>query len=413
MKTENPTSIGRLSKLLSVNQLVKGVQAMVDSQGLKNVMIKGEIVDAPKISFGSGHMYFTLGDEHSTVRCIVFNEYVDSLLHIPHKGDEVFVRADVTIYEKSSYISLRVYELQHVGTGERGNSLEDLKQKLFLEGIFSQSKKRVPINFPSCVGIITAPNSAALHDITKTFTLHNPLPLLRIYPATMQGKDCCASICSALRFANSENLCDTIIIARGGGSDDDLSEFNNEILVRTVAESKIPIISAIGHEINLSLVDMAADIYVSTPTAAVIHSTCSIAELYGKIDNLMSQLRLITKQKISDTRQKLNTYSSVLNALSPTQRLTNVALRLDNLSVELRTAMQLKLNSHFNKFNLLVTSLEALSPLAILSQGYSILSDNGRIINSVYEAEIDKTIDATLCDGKISMKITNISYNKD
>ncbi len=401
---------GGLQKIMSVGQLVKGIRAMVDSQGLHSLMIRGEVLDTPRRNFYSGHLYFSLGDSICTIQCIVFNNHLEQLDYLPEQGDEIFIRADASIYEKSGQITLRVYDARPVGAGSRTAATNSLVERLTEEGLFSAERKRRLNPFPKHIGVIAAPNSAALEDIKRTLADRNPLVTLHIYPATMQGENCCGNVARAINIANEEAVCDTLIIARGGGSSDDLSGFNAEQLVRAVADSRIPTISAIGHEIDISLVDMAADLRVATPTAAIIAAVCSKDELNGKISSCKLRLRHCINSKLAELEQKLDILSGLLNASSPTQKLINSELRLKILTEELHSAIDTKLTAAQHRLALLLVSLEALNPLQLLSQGYSLLySEDNSIVKSTDRLNVGDRLTAKTADGELVLTVAEIS----
>lgn len=273
-------------QVLTVSQLHRYVKSLLEEQKLlTDLMVQGEVSNLSANS-ASGHLYFSLKDGGSLIRCVMFSRYAQGLRRLPKVGASVLVRGAVTLYERDGAFQIIVYDIQEMGAGTQSVDLEELKQRLYREGLFDPEHKLSLPEIPETVGIITSRDGAALHDVVETFRQHNPAVRLILYPATVQGAAAPATIIAALDALEQDRYCDCVIIARGGGSDEDLSAFNDEALTRRVYACRIPVISAIGHEVDYTLLDLVADARASTPTAACRVASPSREELLGEIDEL-------------------------------------------------------------------------------------------------------------------------------
>lgn len=383
--------------------------------------LKGEISTLRIAS--SGHYYFSISDENAKIKAVMFARAVSHLTFKPHEGDEVLVYGKVDLYLASGEYQIIVEEMEPSGYGQALIKLEKLKKKLSQEGLFDEQKKHKIPSFPHAIGIITADGSAAYEDLKKNIFRRYPLVKLYLFKAQVQGEKAPLSLIEALKRAESYPL-DTIIIGRGGGSNEDLSAFNDEMLVRAVADCPIPIISAVGHEIDYTLVDLASDLRVSTPTAAAEKATPDIDNIYLQLDHLLAIMKKEMTKKINDSYHHLQILKKSPSLVSPIYHLEKNQTQITLLSTKMIELLKQKLNSYhyelslkkqeldryfmaaFNQYQQSVINLKAkikaLSPDDVLKRGYTYLQDeNGHIISSIKDVHINQDIITTLSDGQI------------
>ena len=372
------------SPVLLVSDVNTYVKALLTSdEHLKFIRVKGEISNF-KV-YPSGHLYFSLKDKESTINAVMFNNYAKRIAFSPKNGDEVIVLASVDAYVPRGTYNLNVFEMEEVGLGQQLIELEKLKRQLASEGLFDESRKR-PINiYPKAIGVITAPNGAAVRDIVTNIKRRYPIADIYVFPSLVQGEQAPASLLKAFNKAQEYDL-DTLIIGRGGGASEDLSAFNDETLVRAVAKSKIPIIAAVGHEIDTTLIDYIADKRASTPTGAAELATVDRRE----IENFFSQSMLLTEQSLFEIVE---------------ENKEEVA----DLKKELDESLQDLLQHQKDEVEKYAKQLEILNPKSVLSRGYSIsIGEDGKAIKSIKDVKENQTIVTLLEDGEVSSRVTGV-----
>ena len=364
-----------------VNNYIKAV--LTSDERLKFIRVKGEISNFK--AYPSGHLYFSLKDKESTINAVMFANYAKRIAFTPKNGDEVIVLASVDSYPPRGTYNLNIYEMEEVGLGQQLVELEKLKKQLASEGLFDESRKR-PINiYPKAIGVITAPNGAAVRDIVTNIKRRYPIADIYVFPSLVQGEQAPASLLKAFKKSQEYDL-DTLIIGRGGGASEDLSAFNDETLVRAVATSKMPIIAAVGHEIDTTLIDYIADKRASTPTGAAELATVDRRE----IENFFSQSALLMEQALFD---------------SVNDKKEEVASYKEELDESLQELVKYKIDE-VEKYS---KQLEILNPKAVLSRGYSIsLSKNGKPIKSVKDLKKDDEIITVVEDGEFLSQVKEI-----
>ncbi len=364
-----------------VNTYIKAL--LTSDERLKFIRVKGEISNF-KV-YPSGHLYFSLKDKDSTINAVMFNNYAKRIAFSPKNGDEVVVLASVDSYVPRGTYNLNVFEMEEVGLGQQLLELEKLKKQLASEGLFDESRKR-PINiYPKAIGVITAPNGAAVRDIVTNIKRRYPIADIYVFPSLVQGEQAPASLLKAFNKAQQYDL-DTLIIGRGGGASEDLSAFNDETLVRAVTKSKMPIIAAVGHEIDTTLIDYIADKRASTPTGAAELATVDRRE----IENFFSQSMLLMEQSlfeiVSDKKEEVS-----------------------ELKDELVESLQELLKHQVDEVDKYSKQLEILNPKAVLSRGYSIsLDENGKAIKSIKDIKKQQKIVTLLDDGKVTSTVVEV-----
>ncbi len=368
------------STIVTVSQLCRYVKSLLEEQkNLTDLMVRGELSNVSYRS-ASGHLYFSLRDGDALIRCVMFSRYAQHLADLPEDGAMVVVRGNVSLYERDGAFQIIVYDLQELGAGKGKKSLEDLKRQLFQEGLFSPEAKRPLDPAPSAVGIITSPDGAALHDIVETFALRNPLVRLIVYPAVVQGLEAPRSILAALGALEREGACQTAIIARGGGSAEDLSAFNDEGLVRGVYACQVPVISAVGHEVDFTLLDYVADARAATPTAACALAAQDLGAVRKRLDDYSSRLGRLVQERIAALAGKNQRLARLLLASSPQMELKKNRQKLEYLIKSLVDAQTDKIKDLEQQARHCLTQLELLNPAALMLRGYSITLREGQVV---------------------------------
>lgn len=368
-----------------VNNFVKAV--LTSEERLKFIRIKGEISNFK--AYPSGHFYFSLKDEESVINAVMFANYAKRIAFSPKNGDEVTVLASVDAYVPRGTYNLNVYEMEEVGLGQQLVEFEKLKRKLAEEGLFDESRKR-PINiYPKAIGVITAPNGAAIRDIVTNIKRRYPIADIYVFPSLVQGEQAPSELLKAFNKSQQYDL-DTLIIGRGGGASEDLSAFNDEKLVRAVSTSKFPIIAAVGHEIDTTLIDYIADKRASTPTGAAELATVDRRE----IEKEFSYASLTMEQ-------------ALINLVNEKKK------ELEDLKEELKESLLNKVKEQKTELEHLKTQLDLINPKNVLSRGYSIsLDENGKAIKSIKDLQINKSIVTILNDGEVISTINEIKGDK-
>jgi len=367
--------------------------------------VSGEVSNFTRAA--SGHWYFSLKDAGAQVRCVMFkgrNSYVD---FIPREGDKIEARATVTLYEARGDFQLTVEFVQHAGLGALFEAFEKLKAKLSAEGLFDAAFKQAIPKHPRAIGIVTSPDAAALRDVLTTLKRRNPNIKVIIYPTPVQGKDAAQSIANAIRTANKREEVDTLIICRGGGSLEDLWQFNEEIVARAIDDSAIPTISGVGHETDFTICDFVADMRAATPTAAAELACVDIATTKNQLAQVQNQLNKQMQLLLNQQAQKLDYLARRL--VSPAQQINNKTTQLMHLAHRLETSLQRQLQIHQQQLLRLKNSLEHLNPQAVLTRGYAFVQNNvGEIVTSTTQLNINDEVKLTLGVGVAEAKISKI-----
>jgi len=392
--------------MFSVSSLNRYIKQKFDNDfTLRGLRLKGEISNLKR--YGSGHVYFTLKDEESSIRAVMFYEYTKYMPENLKDGDEVVVAGYVSVYPQRGEYQIYAQAMELSGKGQILFELEMLKKKLAKEGLFDQSRKRKINLFPNCVGVISAPNSAALSDIKTNLLRRNPLLEVKLFPSLVQGSEAPKELLNALKKAKNEKI-DTLIIGRGGGSSEDLTAFNDETLVREVANFPVPVISAVGHEIDFTLIDYVADARASTPTGAAELATIDKREIYEMLDKYEESLENSLIQRITFFKQKLNLYSQNSFFKNPKSMYENKLIELENTKKVMEQYIKHLYEMKNEEINSLKGRLKALSPDGVLSRGYSISQDeNGNVIKSIKDIKVNQLVKTRLSDGEITSKIVS------
>ena len=390
----------KIFSVSEINRLVKKV--LIDS--FDSVWIKGEISNFTMAS--SGHWYFTIKDNTSQARCTMFRGKNNFVNWDVKDGDLVEIHCDIGLYEVKGEYQLNVNKIQKSGLGELFEAFQLLKTKLEKEGLFEEkNKKSIPDNIKS-IGVISSKSGAVIKDIISTINRRNRYINIIIYPTQVQGPSSLDSIINAIEIANTRNEVDVLVVARGGGSIEDLWSFNDERVVRAIAVSNIPTISAIGHETDFTIADFVADLRAPTPTAAAEIISSELSLFFENLASFQQDLFQIMQNKLYEIYQKIDQYEKRL--LSPQEKIKTQNILIDNFSKRIQTSMLRYLEMYQNKVESLEQSLILLNPNEILSRGYSIAFDeNNKAITKEENVSLNDKVKIKLHHGLLNTLVTN------
>lgn len=389
-------------KVSELNGYIKNL--VDDDEMLSNVYIKGELSNFKR--HYSGHLYFTLKDETSLIKCVMFKSYTSYLNFEPKDGMSVVILGSVSVFERDGIYQIYAKGMEPDGMGALYTAYEQLKEKLEKEGLFDEKyKKKIPM-LPRAIGVVTSQTGAVIRDIINVTTRRYPNVNIKLYPAAVQGKGAEETIVKGIEYFNNANNVDTIIIGRGGGSLEDLWPFNEEITARAIFNSKIPIISAVGHETDFTIADFVADLRAPTPSAAGELAVPDILEVKWKINSIEKRLANGLKSKLDVMKHRYNVATSSSAFKNPLDNIHQKMILCDNMMQSLKKSFSLEVKNNEVKLASIIGKLETLSPLKTMMRGYSILQDEeGKIVNSVSKLEEGKEIKIRLFDGEKKAKI--------
>ena len=389
---------------LSVSKLNEYVNSLLSNDlRLRSVKVKGEI-SALKLQQGSGHLYFTLKDETAVIRCIMFASKVASLRFEPADGMKVIVSGKVEIYSPSGQYSFNVTGMQQAGEGELYRQFVETSNRLRALGLFDR-KRPIP-SLPKCVGVVTSDTGAALHDITSVIRRRFPCMDIVVAPAAVQGKNAPSELIRALEAVNNDARADVIIIGRGGGSYEELSCFNDEQLAYAVFNSRIQVISAVGHEVDFTIVDFVSDLRAPTPSAAAEICVPVYSELTEALNTVRSTLNGEAMQRIDMLKLNLMLTSETSALSDPSSIFTDRIRRINDMAVNMKHALERHFGELCSKHETRTEKLMALNPNAVLSRGYAIVkSENGQFLRSISDADVNDRVEIILSDGKLNARI--------
>ncbi len=396
----------------TVSQLNEYIKLLIEDEiQLQDVYVTAEISNFKYHS--TGHMYFTLKDESSEIKAVMFRSYASRLKFRPENGMKILAHARVGVYEKAGTYQLYIDSMQPDGIGSLYLAYEQLKNKLSDEGLFSEEHKKPIPEFPKRLGVITSPTGAAVRDIIKVSKSRCPFLDILIYPSAVQGRDAPYELVKAVEHFNLLDNVDVIIIGRGGGSIEDLWAFNDENLARTIYNSHIPIISAVGHEIDFTICDFVADIRAATPSHAAEIAAPNCSEYKHRLDIMASSIKSSVIRKITDSKQKLDNYKKSNVLSNPLVMLDDKRMELVDASDKLINAMLLIHRDFKNQLEQSAGKLNALNPLAVLSRGYGAVFDKElKVIKSIKDLNINDEITVKLSDGEVNASVKEI-YKRD
>ena len=396
-------------KIFSITEINKLVKELL-RDNFPTIWVKGEISNF--IEASSGHWYFSLKDNNAQVRCTMFKGKNNNVKWNPKNGDLIEAQCDIGLYEQRGDYQLNISSLQQAGLGKLFEEFNQLKQKLDQEGLFDEKQKKALPSYPNSIGVITSSDASVLRDVITTLKRRNKSLKIIIYPTPVQGKEAPEGIIDAIKIANQRSEVDILILCRGGGSIEDLWSFNNELVAREIFSSKLPIISAIGHQTDITISDFVADLRAATPTAAAEIISLSYEELLGNLEYFKSNLINIIQNKIEQLNQKIDFLEKAL--ISPTQK---IAKQYDSI-LAFKSRMQVTMNSQLEKYKEQIRSykqnLDHLNPNEILSRGYSIiLNRKKKIINNASAMNVNDKIKIKFYEGNAEANITKINQDKE
>ena len=387
---------------VSVSELNTFIKMLLESAPtLNDVYVKGEISNF-KNHISSGHFYFSLKDKDSQIKAVMFRSSASKMKFVPENGMMVVAHGRVASYVRDGQYQLYADSMEPDGVGALYVAFEQLKQRIAAQGVFAPEKKNPLPKIPQTIGVITSPTGAAVRDIINIATRRFPFAKIVVYPALVQGENAASSLISGIRYFNDTGSADVIIIGRGGGSIEDLWAFNDENLAKTVCASEIPVISAVGHETDFTICDFAADLRAPTPSAAAELAVPDTAELKHKINNIISRESAVLLQMLSAKRETLARYEKSRYLSSPGHMIDDRRMTLVLSSERLMTSA-----AHVNEIkkhalSALSGKLEALSPLAVLSRGYGVVSsEEGKVIKEIADVSVGDKITVKVRDGEI------------
>ena len=373
---------------------------------LYNLRVKGEISNFKVHS--SGNVYLSLKDEKSKLNCIIFKSNYDKSLNLDN-GVKIIATGYISVYERDGAYQLYINEVEIEGIGNLYIEFNKLKEKLKNEGLFdSKYKKQIP-KMPRSIGVVTSPTGAVIRDIINVTKRRFPKVDIKLYPVNVQGDKSAEDICSGIEFFNRMENVDTIIVGRGGGSLEELWSFNEEIVAREIFKSKIPIISAVGHETDFTICDFVSDMRAPTPSAAAEIATPDLSEIYYKLDNIKNRMnRSLNNQVILDNEKLNNTFDKINNHMK-NYIIRDKVIQLDQIYDKINFRLEQNLETSKERLSKKAALLHNLSPLATISRGYSIVEKKGHVINSIEEVNVNDEINITLKDGDLDCIINKIN----
>ena len=396
--------------VLSVSQLNRYIKMNFDAdENLANIFISGEISNFTN-HYRTGHLYFTLKDDSSAVRAVMFNSSAKRLKFMPEDGMKVIARGRVSVYEASGQYQLYVDDMQPDGVGALNLAYEQLKEKLQKEGLFSELHKKPLPPYPEKVGVITSPTGAAVRDIINVLGRRFPYAEIVFCPVLVQGDGAHLQLTDAVNLFNSERAADVIIIGRGGGSIEDLWEFNDEGLARAVYNSEIPVISAVGHEPDFTICDFVADMRAPTPSAAAELAVPDANELQYALSALKNRMFLNVSSGIADRRSRLEYLTSKGALKFPDEMLSNRSQRLDTAFSKMLSSYENRIGGKKVEFISAATALSKLDPMSVLMRGFAFVSDkNGKNVYSSQALAKGDKINVRFHDGSAVCEVKEIT----
>ena len=378
-------------------------EKIAGDEALNAVVVKGEISNFK--NHYTGHLYFTLKDDKSLIKCIMFKSYAERLGFIPKDGMKVMVFGSVSVFERDGIYQIYVKAMKEDGKGDLYEAYEKLKADLEKEGLFDEAhKKKIPLK-PNVIGVLTSQTGSVIRDIINVSTRRNPNTYIRLLPVPVQGVGAAEEISRGIKLMNDKELADVLIIGRGGGSLEDLWPFNEEIVARAIYNSKIPIISAVGHETDFTIADFVADLRAPTPSAAAELANPDIYELKEKINTYKQRSRLALKKKVEVMRLRFDKIDASQAFKDPYKKINEYSQVLDKYIKSLEVNIKNVHNKAKLEFKEKVAKLDALSPLKTLSRGYSITQKDGKIVKSKNDLNKDDKIEIRFADGEKHAKI--------
>lgn len=397
---------GEIYTVSQINQHIK--ELLNEDSSLHGILIQGEISNYK--TYSSGHHYFSLKDSGGTLSCVMFRSYASKLRFLPENGMKVIAFGSISVYPRDGKYQLYCEQLMPDGLGELYVAFEQMKNRLEKEGLFAQEHK-VPIpSCPNTIAIITSPSGAALHDMLRILNARWPMAKVKLMGVRVQGKEAPAELAGAVRYANRWKIADLIIIGRGGGSMEDLWAFNDEKLARTIYDSEIPVISAVGHETDYVITDFVADLRAATPSNAAELAVPDQTEVSSSLAEKRKRLNAAMSHLLKDYRQRLDRCTRSRQLTDPQIYLQDRQQRLDMLEREMVQCYQHILTRKKQRLGSASAALDAMSPLKVLGRGYSMTTlEDGTLVTSAGQVDVGTEVNVTLQQGSLSCTVTERS----
>jgi exodeoxyribonuclease VII large subunit len=395
----NPITVTDLNKYIK--------NKFENDEMLNNVLVKGEISNFK--NHYTGHLYFTLKDENSLIKCVMFKSYTTHLSFMPKDGMKVMILGTVSVFERDGVYQIYAKAMKEDGLGNLYEEFEKLKAKLSSEGLFDEAhKKKIPF-MPETIGVLTASTGAVIRDIINVGTRRNPNVHIKLYPVPVQGPTAATKIVEAIEFMNKNKMADVLIVGRGGGSLEDLWPFNEECVARAIYDSQIPIISAVGHETDFTIADFVADLRAPTPSAAAELAVQDVEEVKANLEKDNNRLKIALRKKLELAKLTFEKCMTRQVFTNPLQKINEQYMIIDMKVKDIQNYIQSKMQESRTKVVKEVAKLDALSPLKTLTRGYSITSikEDGKtkIVTSANQLKKDDEVEIRFADGAKISKI--------
>ena len=399
------------NKPITVTALSEYIKDMLDSDVLlQKVYVVGELSNFKVHS--SGHCYFSLKDEGAVINAVMFRGDAAKLRFRPESGMKVILYGRVSLFPKSGQYQIYVSNMQPDGVGSLYVAFEQLKEKLYKEGLFDKKYKKPLPRYPQKIGLVTSPTGAAVRDMIRIIGSRYKAAEIIVCPVLVQGDTAADSIANMIKYVNEHQLCDVIICGRGGGSIEDLWCFNDEKVARAVFESRIPVISAVGHEPDITIIDYVADVRASTPSNGAEIVVPDSGEMLMRLNDVKQKLYMMEHKKIGFLKEKLAMLENNKLMRSPMSYFADKNMMLGMQEQKLVNAAEKLMQSKKNEYVRLVSMLDALSPLKVISRGYGMVESDGRIVKSIDDIKTDSVIKTSLSDGWFESVVTKIEEKK-
>ena len=398
--------------VLSITQLNEYIRGRMDADPLlTQVAVRGEISNYKL--YPSGHHYFTLKDESSALRCVMFKGNAMRLRFRPENGMKVIAIGKVSVFPRDGAYQLYCTAMAMDGVGDLYAAFEQLKKKLAAQGLFDPAHKKPIPKYPGTIGIVTSSAGAAVHDMLRILRKRYPLSNVRLLPVRVQGAEAPGEIAAAIYYANRHKLADLLIVGRGGGSIEDLWAFNDERVAHAIYESEIPVISAVGHEPDVTISDFVADLRAATPSNAAELAVPDQDALRQNLDSMSAAMATALNRQLKSAQQHLNVLSQSPALRSPTGYIEQREKSLELLKNRLISAQNQSITRKNQRYIAAVSKLDAMSPLKVLTRGYSMAqTERGEVLRSVSQVELGERIRISLSDGKLSATVMNKEETK-
>lgn len=394
--------------ILQVNEYIRN--AMERDPLLTSVAVRGEISNY-KV-YPSGHHYFTLKDNNASLRCVMFKGNALRLRFRPQNGMQIIAMGKISVYPRDGAYQLYCSHLALDGIGDLHAAFEQLKAKLAAQGMFDPAHKKPIPKYPKTIGIVTSSAGAAIHDMLRILRKRYPLVQVRLLPVRVQGAEAPGEIASAIYYANAWNLADLLIVGRGGGSIEDLWAFNDEMVAKAIYDSQIPVISAVGHEPDVTISDYVADLRAATPSNAAELAVPDQDALRQELDNRFSRMQTVLSRLLTASRRQLTMLSSNASLQNPVQYVVQRRQATEHLRSRLIAGFERTTSAKKQRFISMTAKLDAMSPLKVLTRGYSMTQEeNGNLVSSVQQTDIGDNIRVILSDGTLSATVVSKKEN--